>query len=414
MTKVHQQTGGQAITITTSSSESIFELPAQCINLSKSSISYMTVTPDPGATVKVNWLFRDVIAHIRQIQLYTRGGTFLCDINNVDKYSSVALKVDQLARDTPTTDLADPDTRADTFGCRASSAQSNYTPAGENIPGQDTAQFLQIGQDSTATVSNMNVPLSLFKGTIFELDKDLFFNEVVLLKVTWNDYLSHGFFSESLTAPQTNAAAIAANIAVTKLTLYVAVETNPIICAGIIGRVQSGTFVMNIPYVHGYKTNAGSTSAQNVSIRLNRAHGKFLKKIYHILYHATESVATRYNHSNIAGAICSQYYTAVNNRRRQEFNVLVADNDDWVLNREYFKGTLLSDANNYRTSWFIMDKFDDMLCKASDGCVDSGLALDIETKYDLTMTTSAAAHNHYTFAVVSRAMAITPQGIFLA
>lgn len=481
--KIYQQTGGTDVTISTSAQESVFELPARCINLSRSVLKY-TSTPPAAPATSYNLMFRDVMCHIRQIQLYTRGGVYIADVNNVDKMSSVTLKaevdadkVERVDRGNPTAtitsgvtaglDLAnDMDGNTDDkFGVKREPyitpvyynvASAVTTPQDDTIQeyagrimvgtlnadnfryngtlavtNPDEPQYMVYGGVNTATpVQNMSVPLSQFKGTVFELDKDLYFGEVVLMKVTWNDRGAHGFTcaevanfgtgkaanlrKPGLPAPQTTPAAYAADITLSKLALYVAIEQNPVICAGLVQAVQSGTFAINIPYTYQFKHTSAAVVNQNVTIRMNRAHGKYLKKVYHIPFHATETGATRYLHSNAAGAEHLTFYTSVDNTRRQEFDVAASNNDDWAIVEPFLKGSLINRLETYRYNWFILDKFDDMICKTEDGCVDSGLPLDVERKYDVTLTTDGDAYNHYTFAIVSRTMAVTPQGVFIA
>jgi hypothetical protein len=450
--KLYQQTGGQRVNIVTGNSESIFELPARVMNFSRSVLRY-TSTPQAGAnTYDRNWMFADVMSHIRQIQVYTRGGTYLCDINNVDKMSSVTLKAETKLEDSEVVDVGTAGELDDTFGATRStelnvttetqtaattpdvntfggyvgdlvtsvSDYGNPRYGGENATtNAHEPKYLKSGVGQAQTpVMNMNVPLSKFKNSILSIDKDFFFNEVVLLKITWNDIQSFGFSSEDSFDPSAGTlrdlVINAGNgVVLSNLALYLAIEHNPVITTGLIQTVMAGQFVTNIPYVYQFKHSGNATTSQNITLRLNRAHGKFLKKIYHILYDPTEASATRYLHSNLGRDIVTRYHTEVDNVRRQEFDVTIADNDDWVIHKDALKGTLLNRMETYRYNWFILDKFDDEICKSEDGCVDSGMSLDFERKWDLLASTSAVAHNHYTFAVVSRSMAITPAGVFV-
>src|SRR4051794_2941352 len=90
--RIYQQTGGQNVTIDTTNPESIFELPPRVMNLSRSVLKFTATVPAYAANA--NWMFQDCIAGIREIQLMTRGGQNLCDINNLDHYTKIVLKSD--------------------------------------------------------------------------------------------------------------------------------------------------------------------------------------------------------------------------------------------------------------------------------------------------------------------------------
>lgn len=452
--KLYQQTGGTEVSIGASAQESIFELPTRCINFSRSVLRY-TVVPQANNTDN-QWFFSDCIAPIRQIQVYTRGGTYLCDINNVDKLSSVTLKAETqineaIVRDggtkatagtagtnddsfceitgkvsytaTTETQTAATTPGVSTFGgyegdvVTAITRVPNYRYDGTDGESNFEPIYLKLGNvNQNVTMFNVEIPLSLFKNTILELDKDFYFGEVLILKITWNDKNALGFKSASVTAPQNTPLALAAALTFKyqSMALYLAVEHNPVIAAGLIQSVMSGQFSTNIPYVYQFKHTGSATTDQNVTVRLNRAHGKFLKKIYHILYDPAEQIATRYLHTNRGRDVVTRYHTEIDNVRRQEFDIVTADNDDWVIVKDHLRGSLLSNMDTFRYNWFILDKFDDEITKSEDGTADSGLSLDFERKWDvLTTNSTSAQYNHYTFAVVSRAMAVTPQGVFV-
>jgi hypothetical protein len=419
--KIFQQTGGQSVTIGTSATESIFELPPKCLNINRSSISFEATMPMVNGAYP--FLYTDVIAPIRQIQLYTRGGTYLINTDNQDKHSSVALKVKQTKDNASIVDTAitvGTSLTVETFGSVCGTATNyNYGSVDKN-QNPFEPQYLRKGvvMDNTSagnittTTSKLsiNIPLSLFKDTIAELDKDFFFNDILMLKITWNAYPSWGF---TATTNSTTMVALASNITINKLSLYLALETNPYICAGLINRVTTGGMTTNIPFTYMSKKVFNGETNQNVSVRINNKHGKYLKHIYHIIYNATENApATRYSHTNVDKANITSYFTTVDNDRRQQFDVNVALNEDWLIIKDYVKNTLIDRVDTYRYNWFVLDKFDDSDCNDND-CIDSGFPLTGEHTWDFVGTTAAAAFNHYTFFVVSRQLFIGPNGIAL-
>lgn len=420
--KLYQQTGGQDRTITTSATESIFEIPARCVNFSNSSLNY-TITLAALAT-RTHWLYADVIAPIRQIQLYTRGGVYLCNLDNVDRFSSVVLKTEISKSEADIADKeidAEISTTVESFGeIYGNLVNSNFRYDGEDryVVGEPVYLREDYGVELD-TVLNYEIPLNLFKNTILELNKDLFFNEVLLLKITWNDYLSWGF-TAGLGTPAANVLPLAADIVMSNLSLYLALESNPFICAGLISQVQSSGLNTIIPYTYCFRNTQPASISQNVSIRMNRAYGRYLKRIYHVVYKDPQTGASRYDHSNsyragaLTGGIAS-YYTTIDNDRRQEFDIQTIQNEDWLLIKNDLEYAVIQRLDTYRKNWFVLDKFDDDVVGEKFDIIESGIPLDFERKWDYISTTgsTAAATHMYTYAVVTRELRVASDGIFV-
>jgi hypothetical protein len=422
--KLYQQTGGSALTIAATSQESVFELPTRCMNLSRSSLSFNIVIPpavDPAdgvtAVAKYNRLFLAAVAPIRQIQLYTRGGVFLCDINNFDRYSNIV----GLAETTKEDAVIDNPDRTAGF---ASNTRQYLTVTGnkENYLYDDTVvlsnnpyepKYAATGTAAPgASTYNIHIPFTAVSNTVLSIDKDFYFNEVVLLKITWNDKNSWGVDTTNATQMDGGAAAFS-DIALSDLRLYLALETDMMICAGIIETVRTTGMTTIIPYAYQFKTSLAQNENHNVSIRLNRAHGRNLKKIYHTMYTSNGTLNSRYYHSNQDKLNYLSYNTSVDNVRRQEFDVVTKYDEDYLIIKDILKGTIMEDINTFRNNWFILDKFDDELHSNKSDTADTGLSLDVEHKWDLTALTLDSAWDHYTFAIVTRMLAITPEGIFI-
>ena len=94
-------------------------------------------------------------------------------------------------------------------------------------------------------------------------------------------------------------------------------------------QIASSGFQVLIPYCYTYKTALNGTS-QTVSLRFNRGHGIKLKKIYHSIFNSTEQANTAYDCSNLAGAKTQVFYTMLDNNRIQEYNLTVANGDDYI------------------------------------------------------------------------------------
>lgn len=404
-TRIAQQSGGTTVTQTTSAVESVFELPARVINFAKSTLMYTIVVPDPGTSPLFNHLWGTGPA-IRQIQLYSRSGVMLCDINNLQNYLTIITPLETKKNECSFTDES---TYLQMKGNEVQGLNAlNKTPAGltssNNIY---DPLYLITGEDTTATTISYSIDLSLIKNSIFAMDKDLFFNETMLLKIVWAVRDSVGFISSSATAPQTGTAVLTGDVAISKLYLYLAMERNPLLAAAIIATVQNTGMIVNCPYVYSFKNVPGASTAQNISIRLNRSNGTHLKKIIHSIMPAVETLNSRFNKATVV----TSYYTSLNNQRLQQFDLVSADQLDFMFNYENLKDSMINTLDTYDHNWFHMDKFEDNLSTDPNTNVASGIPLSIEQKYDINITCAATAYNHYTFCITNRLLVISPQGI---
>lgn len=414
-TRIPQQSGGSGMTISTSATESIFELPSRVFNLSKSHLKYKIVVPDPGTTPNFNYLWVHE-GGIRQIQLYTRSGTMLVDLNNLQQYLSIVTGAETKKADAVFLDSSAANLHVLKHNECTGSARvvDNLRP----IAGAQTApdgnpyerQYLFQGADEVANTVFVDIDLSLIKNTLFEMNKSVFFNESILMKVIWAERDSWGFKTASGTNPGTGAGAFTGDIVMSDLYLYLALERNPLVASAVIDKTLSEGIVMNCPYVYSFKHVPGG-AAQNVTLRINRSNGSHLKKIYHSLFNATETFATRFKHDRVI----TSYSTSLNNQRLQQFDLKAIDDTDFMYHYdEILKDSMVSTRDSYRFNWFHCDKLEDADVDDPNSNVTSGVPLDVEQKWDINITCPAGNYNHYSFAITNRPLVISAAGIVFA
>jgi hypothetical protein len=413
-TRIYPQTGGQAVTINAASQETIFEIPTRVVNFGRSSLKFVA-TPAAGGAGNFNWLYTDCLAGISQIQLYTRGGVFLCDLNHLERYSKIALKAFTSKQEALEMDNGAAGELANEYGMVASD-YVNYTYSAADANTSSYAPvYVYVGGGNTATpVMNFEIPLSQLKHTLLALDKDLYFNEILLLKVKWTERAAWGFMSTANNNPAAGgAAAIAADIALSSVALHLALEDNLAISSGLMSKVMNGGMQTIVPYVYSHRNVPGAVVNQNVSVRINGAMGRHVKAIIHSPFDPTETLATRYLNTNINRTNVVSYYTAVDNARRMEADIVTTNNDDYHLVKSALPNTIATATLGvYRYNWFHIDKFSGDEDNSGE-VVDSGLPLDTEHKWDFVGTLAANAFNHYTFVIVTRALSVSPQGIMI-
>ncbi|MFM7858884.1 MAG: hypothetical protein ACKO96_44895, partial [Flammeovirgaceae bacterium] len=119
-----------------------------------------------------------------RIQLYTRGGVQLADITNLQKYLNLVQKVEiknekflnrSLINFLYPNNSLNIDAPAVRPVGNASATKSYVEPA--YVIGSAVA--------NTATPSNLYLNLADIPESIFSIDKDLYFNEVLVLRIEW-------------------------------------------------------------------------------------------------------------------------------------------------------------------------------------------------------------------------------------
>lgn len=411
ISKVIPQTGGQSLAaFTTTAPETVFELPPRVLNLARTHLKANISMANPGGT-KFNWAFADCLACIDGIDLVSRGGVFLCNLSNVAEYTKLSFK-DVKASDVPYHERS-----GEIYGTKSSTTAAlnerhNATPS--NSP--DETQYFTVGAAvNTAMDLELDLPLSKIKNTIFACDKDLFFNEVMLLKIRWNSVEKWGALATAATTTTTGAAAYASAITITKLALYVALEDNPILVEGIMEAVAQNRFSIALPWVyhfHNVPDPTGAGGVQSITVRLNRSQGAYLKKVLHAVFPATRTEFARYSLNNTSKNTVTYYFTSIDNMRRQQFNVVVADEDDWTMHKDYYKGKLIPTIGAYRYNWHVVDNFDFLEGDVEDPmCVASGLPLNQEHSWNIQLNTGTVAYNHFTFVCTLRNLIVTNNGL---
>jgi hypothetical protein len=273
--------------------------------------------------------------------------------------------------------------------------------------------YVTVGSANSASPSQLfQLNLGDIQNTILSIDKDLYFNEVLVLRIEFASGQSYAWYSDSNAQPAGSAAAsvaIATNIIASGLSFYLAVETDEAIIQSLRNKVNSDGLSVLIPYVYQFKNTIATSTSQNISLRFNSAHGLSLSKIYTAPFNATETRHLAFDHSNINASKVVSYYTMIDNSRLTEFdlNCTNADPRDYMFMKDVLRGSPLEDFDVFRYNWIHCDD----LCKdnevAEDQNVINGLPLtQREVKWDLQATTTNATYNWYTFAVVKRMLKI--------
>ena len=415
------------MTITTSGGqESLIEIPSNTFNFAKSKLRFTTQPEAKSAeALNVHWQYLQTLP-IRQLQIYRRTGTYLCDINNLENYVNMVVPCNTDLQDFLSNDvMKDNDGMGNSFR-RSNGALSDnafgtmairYDADASNASVSYTEpSYCQVGSAvNTADTPILNYEISgdMLKDTLCSLDKSIYFGEVLVMRIVWAPSTKMLWESKSVTNPASTPVIESKGISLSNLAFYLAVEQNKEVAQSLRAKVMSGEGMsMVIPYVHAFKQNLTSTS-QNVSLRFNRGHGERLVRVYHSLYHNTESANTAFNNSNVADAKITEFYTVLDNERLQNFNIDTSAHDDWMIARPLVEGSVLQSNNQYKYKFVWIDDF--TACTPIRECdlfgSRIGLDLNVEKKWDFNAITANAGHNHYSFGICQRRLSITKDGI---
>ena len=426
MSRVLPTSGAAAgsITLDAGAHETIFEIPVKYMNLSKSTLCFDMAVAGPAANAP--YLQVDGLTPISQLQFYNAGGIMLCDLSDVDVYTRVVTKPETKLEEflnypkfkelDNTTGTVYPSSRL--LG-RCNATTLAVRPDGTNHDLDYTECAYVCGGEATGGFTiQCKIPLGQIKNTIFDIDKDIYFNEIMQLRIVWSTKARVGWEGTSETDPSDGAAALSSALTLSNIELFLAIEQNQGVINTIAALVSSGQYSLIVPWTRTNKT-AYTGGAQNVINRYDRSHGIRLSKIYHTVYNASAGKNLVHNNSNVSAAVTSNFYTMLDSERLQEFNVDCSKAQDYMLLQERIAGSVIQDPNMYSYNWFWLDDFSDYLSPSDlpiyppENNLLRGLSLEEQRKWEFvaTMATTGDQLTHYTFAVFQRILSVSSSGI---
>lgn len=447
--KLLRQEGSSSLTIGSSTQDVVFEIPASCVNMSESLLKFDIKAPAPADTDFGTVMWRDRVA-ISRVRLETRQGAILADINHCAEYQKIACRA-ETSHDKFMTNADDAggllcpmfrkptdDAKVDqnsqtqavnsvTLNYDTNFQYNNMYPDSAGIANGTGRQVfptynreptvMQVRLTGVANEISWGVKLGeLLPNSVFSLDKSIPVPEVLVLRLTLGDKDQWGFEAKSANLSlfdvslQTGAApqAFTASHAITNLALYVATEQNMVLKNMLLSQAMTEEGLnIAIGYVHGYKSSLG-TGTVNQSLRFSSGHGQTLTKIYHGIMDS--STLNGRNDSKATGKITS-FRTLLNDMNRQEYELTVANNEDYDYLREYLLGSTQARVSTYHTNWSWIESFVGNNKNVSDSGALVGLPLgDREQKWSIYLN-MASAHPHFSFACCQKLLRISNAGV---
>jgi hypothetical protein len=286
----------------------------------------------------------------------------------------------------------------------------------------DEPRYLRQSAVATTLVQSRKFEFSSLKGTIMASQRDIFLNDTCFLNIQTNPSSKVGFGSTTAADPLTGAAALATQPILSQICLWLAVQTDEHIASSVIASARAGKLKFQIPYTVAFR-NPTTTANSSIQLNLTSQYGKKCKRIIHTVMGA-ETLNTAMDHSNWNGSKIASYQTNLDSEplQSQIVSCLQTDSvsaasklyiqDDYRVNRQTLKGTVLRNGASYALNWYHQDNFvsPHLPPGVSSESVDEGLDLTQPKTWSIAMTTAAVALNHYTFVEFQREVLIGPSG----
>ena len=259
-----------------------------------------------------------------------------------------------------------------------------------------------------ANCISYQINLSAFKDTLMELNKNIYFDNNLLLTINWNSVVKMGFTTSALVAANTLTGPLAFTVAPTlnNLYLYTACETDPTVISQLVSTVNSGEFSMIVPFVQHQKYVTGSATTSSMQQRLNSNSGSSLLRTYFGIYPSTESDLTTYTHND---SFVVSYNTYMDGLRLQDFTVQSNDATHWLSNERNFKDSCMLSLAQYKSNFIHIDNWCGTSICNNDDTVLNGLSLDSDRTWSVIVNTNAvaASYRFYLFYTTQKKLVIS-------
>ena len=381
--------------------ERTFLLPDTVFNLAQSVLAFDLVVPIAEA-LKYGNVYRGTLP-IQQMSLSTKSGTFLMNFSSdFDKY------VDMLDSEVSLGELQSGDKTNLAYPCDAPVLENaKNSEAKTGVVAYRERKYNNLAPVGAAQTVKYRIKLGSIKECVLALDKSMYYGQPLNLRIVFGKMstictqANDDVFTTPV-APATNKYVNFEN-----LVLYLATEKNQGQIDRLmgLGNSQAGYSVI-IPY-STVISETKSGAQQNIKHTIGIYHGQTVKRIKSAFYHTTPATPDLY-YSRLSTKLQS-YYSLLNNKRLQPFNVDVANGDAYMMLKNKLKGTPIYNQAVYNNNFFIEDDFTNGEDK--DTNVLTGLSLEKELIYDLFCTTAVADNTICTVVHCQKTLSISSNGI---
>jgi len=426
---LNNQTGNQVTMDSVSSTLLEWKLPVNTYSLSNSLLSYNIELSAPAA--KANFAFNDTLEIAQSITFGTAGGLNLVDLQYANNYISVARKVDindddylsgdvtggLVKADLTSTNIFPPTFNAEAGNLFGLAAGSQVVAATGLEP-----QYVRTAAAASKLEIQRTFPLSGITGTLFSMPQDFYSGCEMYLRILTAPSSKVGYIATAVTNPVTGAAVLEAQPVIKNLYLYLAIEQDQVIIDSMMSKYNSGQLKYTIPFTYNWRNGTTGAGSNSIQLQLNSQYGRYLKRVLHCAFPASETLNSAYDHSNWSGSKIVSYQTYVDSKPQQDAVVSCVQTsianptavmDDFRENRQVIRRSgAINNPASFQNNWVHADVY---ACPSSDPQVSDaqvvdGLDLIRPVAWSIQATTANVNLSHYSFCQFLRMLSITSAG----
>lgn len=259
------------------------------------------------------------------------------------------------------------------------------------------------------------IKLSAFSGTIFAVNKSIYWGKNFQIIIQLKAISNWGFSSEtSLTVPASAPQSFSTGV-LSNLYFYGAQEQNEYILQKLKAAVgTSSGMELYVPYTYCSQITAGGAGTFAVPVTLNEGDGMRLKRIITVPCLTANNLTSTANNDNVNSAKFTQFQSFLRGKPLQAQILVVNNSDMWNFAYPLVKNSPAGiSERNYLINNFWCDNFSD----ANEGpsmiendCLLSGLKVDGSISYSAKFFAATAAFTYYWYVVYVRRLVISSRG----
>lgn len=290
---------------------------------------------------------------------------------------------------------------------------------------------------NTALSFRLSLPLEFFAGTFFSINKDMFYNQTMRIRVTWNAYSKMGFQAAANgtgATPLTAQVAIASNSDIIRL----AVQANPLSVDSVKRRVLGAGVNLHVPFVTSYKYTPAITpinavdSLQTFQKKLTSGLGQRLLRVYSGVFNAEADNGGIYYCQNQAisvtntrangNRLITRVFTKLDDQNLQDQVLEVSNGDLYRQLQSRLDESVCGSNAQFLISPFMLDDWTPWRTidsKDGDNMI-SGLSLETERMYEFNAHCNQVGSDAnltvsmMMFPITQKLLTVTKEGITFA
>lgn len=296
--------------------------------------------------------------------------------------------------------------------------------SGTDILFEGPLQHIATSADNKAVTVRHRVNLKAFVGTLFAVDKSLYFGQATQIEITWAKGNNWAFATTTLAGAGPAAATFPANC-MSNLYLYCAEEINVANVNAIKDQFNVG-FKFLVPWTTSSQNTVGALGAgstYSVDTILTSGKGHSLKRVVSCIVASSNTLNETANLFNVGSVRYSGFQSMVDGVPVQDYVQRVAYSEPWNYLHNFFRCSVIGKSQRtYLENMFWVDNFADC-AKSIDipsmDWVDSGLDLfdsngqSVQRTYTVQFSDVLLAGKVIVFPTYTQMLSISKDGILM-